>query len=191
MTRWKPQAIGRLPGPLESKFGSSYDFTEESRGIEVCLTGNRCSVTIDVLHDDDGARIGRVEIGGRDLSARDIQRLPLASALKAAIAAARVFSEQNDSGVVLPLYDTEKIESGWAGAANKVLLPRGGPPTRRPAKFYKQIAEAYNALALKGVVSPVKEIARRKRVSENTVHQWVYKARELKFLDRSPRSRKR
>ena len=163
---------------------------EKSRGVQVYLRGNGRQVIVDVVSGDDGFSIARVEIGGGDLSARDIQRLPLASALRAAVAAARVFSEQSSTGEVLPLYGTEKIEKGWAGAANRVLLPRGAPPTRRSAGFYKQIAEAYNAYVLRGM-SPVKEIARRKRVSENNVHQWIYKARELKFLDPSPRSRKK
>jgi transposase len=40
-------------------------------------------------------------------------------------------------------------------------------------------------------ISPVKEIARRKRVSENTVHQWVHRARKLDFLEPSTRSQSR
>jgi hypothetical protein len=78
-------------------------------------------------------------------------------------------------------------EDTWADTARKVLVPRVRPQRGKAASFYKEIADAYRQLAASGV-SPVKEIARRKRVSENTVHQWVHRARKLKFLEPSPRS---
>lgn len=56
--------------------------------------------------------------------------------------------------------------------------------------WYRNLANSYREFELRGL-SPVKEIARRKRVSENTVHQWVYRMRhELKFLEPSPRSKR-
>lgn len=44
--------------------------------------------------------------------------------------------------------------------------------------FYKELARAYQELARAGV-RPVPEIARRKRASENTVHQCFYGLRQL------------
>lgn len=75
----------------------------------------------------------------------------------------------------------------WADTARQVLVPRGRPQRGKAALFYKEIADSYRELAFTGA-SPVKEIARRKRVSQNTVHQWVHRARKLGFLDPSPRS---
>lgn len=72
-------------------------------------------------------------------------------------------------------------------AARKVLVPRGRP--HRSTTFYREIANAHREFQRRGL-SPVKEIARRKREKENTVHQWVHRARELGFLEPSPRSKK-
>jgi hypothetical protein len=78
----------------------------------------------------------------------------------------------------------------WADTARKAMVPRGRPQRGKSASFYKEIGDAYRNLAASGA-SPVKEIARRKSVSENTVHQWVHRARKLKFLEPSPRSQSR
>jgi hypothetical protein len=108
----------------------------------------------------------------RSLSARDVRRLPLDRVVRAATAAA-------DSGPVESLPELSKI-----------LLPRGRPSgDERSVAFYKAIANAHRQLE-QLEKSPAKEIARRKRVSENTVHQWIHKARLQGFLEPSPRSRK-
>jgi transposase len=75
--------------------------------------------------------------------------------------------------------------------AGKVLLPRGRPKRGKSVDFYRELAKSYREFELGGL-SPVKEIARRKRVSENTVHQWVHRMRhELGFLEPSPRSKRK
>jgi hypothetical protein len=108
----------------------------------------------------------------RSLSTRDVRRLAFDRIVRAATVAA-------DSGPVESLSEISKI-----------LLPRGRPGGgERSVLFYKGIAEAYRELT-KQEKSPAKEIARRKRVSENTAHQWIYKARLHGFLEPSPRSRK-
>jgi hypothetical protein len=137
------------------------------------------------------------------VSARDIQRFPLAQIVSAALAAAATAERptlengtpvRSQVATVLADADPRWREQGgtdwdWAESARKILVPRGRPRRGKP-DFYKEIAASYRAFAAMGL-SPVKEIARRKRVSENTVHQWVYRARALGFLEPSPRSRKR
>jgi hypothetical protein len=108
----------------------------------------------------------------RSLSTRDVRRLPLDRVVRAATAAA----------------DAGPVES--ASEFPKILLPRGRPVGgERSVVFYKKIAKAYRQLT-EEQKSPAKEIARRKGVSENTAHQWIYKARLHGFLEPSPRSRK-
>lgn len=107
-------------------------------------------------------------------SARDVRRLPLDRIVRAATAVA-------DHGPLDP-----------ASEVPKVLLPRGRPTGgERSIKFYKEVADAYRQIQFaQPDKSPAREIARRKRVPENTVHQWIYKARDKGFLERPPRSRK-
>ncbi len=108
------------------------------------------------------------------LSAREVRRLPLDRIVRAATAAA-------DRGPVVS-----------ASEISKVLIPRGRPTGgERSIKFYKEIADAYREIQqLDPDESPARVIARRKRVPENTVHQWIYKARDRGFLERPPRARK-
>jgi hypothetical protein len=131
------------------------------------------------------------------VSPRDVQRLPLARIVRAATAAANsaerpVLGEKPAVSSTAQLFPDESGEPWtgdppWAEAARKILVPRGGPQRGKSTQFYKEIARSYRDFALAGM-SPVREIARRKRVSENTVHQWVHRARKLNFLDPSPRS---
>jgi hypothetical protein len=128
------------------------------------------------------------------VSGRTVQRLPLARIVRAALAAARV-AERPDPSIKTEVatlfgeYDASQGRS-WEGAARKILVPRGRPKRGRSAGFYKEIAEAHKAASMAGK-SPAKEIAKRKRVSENTVHQWIHRARRLGFLEPSPRSKRK
>jgi hypothetical protein len=141
------------------------------------------------------------------VSARDVQRLPLARIVRAALAAAStierptgqgIFAGQEAHSIVSYDYRDEKQrerfppeEGDWGETARKILVPRGRPERGKSAAFYKEVADAHRQLSAATGRSPVKEIARRKRVSENTVHQWVHRARQLGFLEPSPRSRRR
>ncbi|MGZ5212352.1 MAG: hypothetical protein ACXWYT_00910 [Actinomycetota bacterium] len=70
-------------------------------------------------------------------------------------------------------------------AAGRVLsAPRGRP--EHGTDFYRELADFYVTLVRNGEAHPAKEIARRKRVSANSVYQWIYRARELGFLERKP-----
>jgi hypothetical protein len=201
--------------------------------------GTPYAVAVELRRDNSGpfvtgVAVRRSQFGtdwdGRSrthVAPRDIQRLPLARVVRAALAAAATLewaakpvslrdlmpseSEPPDEhgirrGSSIPgrpaqiAYDpAERGERypvpphlEWADTARKVLVPRGRPRRGKAASFYKEVANSYRELAYTGTgASPVKEIARRKRVSENTVHQWVHRARKLGFLDPSPRTKRR
>ena len=74
--------------------------------------------------------------------------------------------------------------------SGRVLLPRGRPQRRNSRNFYAKLAQAYRAFELQGL-SPVKEIARRMNVPENTVHQWVYRMRHQLHVLEPSRSRRK
>jgi len=140
-----------------------------------------------------------------DVSPRDVQRLPLAAIVRAALAAAATAPEEPPAGgrgeairgrVGYIVYDPgderrEKYQDvPWVEEARKILVPRGRPKHGKSTAYYRDLAGSYRELAKAGYSSPVKEIARRKQVSENTVHQWIHRARHLGFLEPSSRSKR-
>jgi hypothetical protein len=186
------------------------------------------AVAVELCRDEDGpfvtgVSVRRHTLAGWDgrtrthVSPRDVQRLPLARIVTAALAAAATVEQPTDPVPFvgqLPGTGIERIpgrphqlmydyrddeqrerfpprpEHQWAEDARKILVPRGRPKRGKSASFYKDIGKNHREFAAMGL-SPVKEIGRRKRVSENTVHQWVHRARALGFLEPSPRSQKR
>jgi hypothetical protein len=108
------------------------------------------------------------------LSARDVRRLPLDRLVRAAAATA------------------DRGPSESHNEVSKILVPPGRPEGgERSIAFYKGIADAYREFQQrKPLESPAKLIARQKRVPVNTVHQWIFRARRLGFLEPSPRKRK-
>ena len=184
--------------------------------VTVFPTDAPYNVTVEIRRDADGAPfvIGIAvrrqfpwwEDGGwmagderPHVSPRDVQRLPLARIVRAALAAAStaqrptLSSGEPASSQVAPLFGSasqrERPEEEWAKVARKILVPRGRPQRGKSIPFYQRIADAHRACALAGT-SPAKEIARRMNVSENTVHQWVHQARRHKLLEPSTRSRR-
>jgi hypothetical protein len=176
--------------------------------------GMRYAVSVELRRDPDGAPfVTGVAVrrhtwadgwsGERThVSSRDIQRLPLSRIIRAALAAAAT-AEQPAKTTSLPgapafelVYDPgdeprwRDAGPEWARDARRILTPRGRPRRGKSAAFYKELAESHRRFSAAGK-SPVKEIARRKRVSENTVHQWVHRARSLEFLEPSPRSKRK
>jgi hypothetical protein len=107
------------------------------------------------------------------LSLRDVRRLPLDRIAAAALAAAREYAE-------------EPSEARFTPVTEALTLP-GRPKGRNKEQFYKAVAELHRGWTKKGL-SPAKELAKRKRVSENTAHQWIYKARQFGYLEPSPRA---
>lgn len=112
------------------------------------------------------------------LSGRDLRRLPLGTYVDAAVAWA--------SHPVFVVQHLADPDAAWE-KVGRAVAPRGRPAHN--TNFYSEIADAYRALAVQGK-RPVPEIARRKKVSPNTVHQWVYRARQLGLLEK-PARRKR
>lgn len=100
------------------------------------------------------------------VSPRDVKRLPLATYAQAAIVAVRDWDMD--------------------AAARTLTAPRGRPRKGQGMAFYRELAGFYRELVRSGVRHPAKEIARRKRVSQNLVHQWVFRARELGLLESPP-----
>ncbi len=92
---------------------------------------------------------------------RDVQRLPLSTYAKAALATVR-----------------DPLTAEGRQEVKRILVPRRRPERGRGSDFYREILRISRELEAQGV-RPVAEIARRKRVSPNLVHQWLYRARKL------------
>lgn len=189
------------------------------------------AVAVELRYDEDGPYVTGIAVrrhhsagymGERThVAPREVQRLPLAKMVSAALAFAstaekppplallpeeiaagrtvppRPFDPRVEVEVTYYLGSEPPEERGFSPdpqplvEARKILLPRGRPKRGKSVEFYRDLAKSYRSFELAGL-SPVKEIARRKRVSENTVHQWVHRMRhELHFLEPSPRSKRR
>jgi hypothetical protein len=92
------------------------------------------------------------------VSAVDVRGVPFGRVIRAALTAAR------EPGTI----ETDELD--------RILVPRGRPQRGRSVKFYRELLDAARDYEKRGL-SPAKEIARRKGVSENLVHQWLYVAR--------------
>lgn len=112
------------------------------------------------------------------VSARDVQRMPLAPVVEAALAAST--SGPPEGG------------GAWVPEAKRVLTPKRRPSGRgdKAHSFYKDIAATHRSCAARGD-SPAKVIAKQLRVPENTAHQYIWRARQLELLEPSPRSSRR
>jgi hypothetical protein len=186
---------------------SRQELGPESRGpedpeeiFEIDLSEQPYRVSVELRRDPEGApfvsgiRVRRAHLGGVDdpdeddpdefrVSPRDVRRLPLSRIVEAALVAS----------------SEPMAEGNWLGDDGRprlpddlknVLVPRGRPQRGKAIGFYREIADSYRGYVKAGK-SPVKGIARKKRVSENTVHQWVYQARQHGFLEKSSRSKRR
>ncbi len=95
------------------------------------------------------------------VSPRDVQRISLWRFARAALALAR-----------------DPLVPQGRQKAERVLMPRGLPKNGVGAEFYQELLQTARRLEGQGV-APVAEIARRKRVDANVVHQWLHRARKL------------
>lgn len=107
----------------------------------------------------------------RPLAPRDMQRLPLTRIRDAMLEVAH-----NPTAATL------------IGQRERLHVPKGRPERGKAAGFYKEIAAAYKQ-CVRESRSPAKEIARLKRVDENTVYTWIHRARQLGLIEPSPRTR--
>ena len=149
----------------------------------------RYAVSVELRYDDDAPRVigvcvrrhphaGGVKQTRTPLSLRDVQRLSLRPRVDAAVAFAsewRSSSELREPGVYLATPDV---------TTRRIHVPKYGPGGG--TDFYRQIAKTYRACKMAGL-KPAKEIARRRGVPVNTAYQWIYRARELKYLEPSGR----
>lgn len=161
--------------------GNYHSRTEEI--FSVALDEPRYVVTVELARTPDGEpEPVRVSIGARDgrLSLREARRFPLRRIVEAALAWAHEPLESRGPGWHEP---TE----GMRAAIRKLSLPRGRPKRGHSAQWYRELADAYKEYQRLGL-SPVKEIAKRKGVSENTVHQWIHRMRHGpgQFLEKPP-----
>lgn len=102
---------------------------------------------------------------------RDVQRMPLATYARAALAKVRdPFTEEGRQEL------------------RRILVPPGRPRRGRGGGFYREILQTARQLEEQGI-RPVRQIARRKRVTENVVHQWLHRARKLEADESSPAPR--
>jgi len=97
------------------------------------------------------------------VSPRDVRRLPLASYIQAATAAAN-----------------KPLDERGEAIHKALSMPRGRPEPGKSTQFYADILETFEALKAQGEPAPAKALATRKRVPVNTVHQWLYRARQLR-----------
>ena len=138
-----------------------------------------------------------------DVSPRDVQRMSLSRMVQAALAAAATaptFEELPSGHGGEPLripnrpdvlfYDPGDDErrakfrdEPWLEEARgRLIAPRGRPRRGEPAKstkFYLDVLSLHDELKRRGERSPAQEIARRKDVDVNLVHQWLFRARRI------------
>lgn len=96
------------------------------------------------------------------ISAVDLREIPFGKVLRAALVAKR-----------RPELSDERHDE-----LDRILLPRGRPKRGHSRPFYRALAAAADQYERRKL-SPAKEIARRKGVSPNLVHQWLHVARRL------------
>ena len=177
------------PASVPEAQGDSWSPPPESR-VLVRRNDLPYIVEVELLRTDDGTvepvgvsvRVlaphpftADTEVDLPPLSARVLRRFPLGSYLDAAVAWA--------SHPLFVIRNIAAPDEAWE-EVRRAVAPRGRPSHN--TKFYEEIAEIYRALMIDGK-RPVPEIARRKKVSPNTVYQWVYRARQLGFLEKPAR----
>jgi hypothetical protein len=195
MRVWVSQRVGS-PGPVPGPPIGAADLAEgvlwpypADWTVRFCPEDSPYVVDVEVATDGDGAHyLSGIAIRsgvptsasgtpddpwleGADydpVSPRDVQRLPLSRYARAALAIV------ND-----PLTEQGRRE------ARSILVPRGRPSRRRGAAFYRDLLATARDLEEQGI-RPVPEIARRKHVSQNLVHQWLHRARKLGAKPSSP-----
>lgn len=124
----------------------------------------------------------------RPLSSRDVRRMPLATLIEAAVALGNSWREL---GLGEPSAEGREWPSDedWR-RLRRARVPRGRPQRGDGASFYRGLAKAHRALVAQGK-KPSIEIARANDVSPVTARQWIFRARQLGFLEPVPKGRKK
>jgi len=113
------------------------------------------------------------------VNATIVKRLPLASYTRRALARYTPPLDVRQTappGAATPPGQPSEPVTRPEPPPEPVKLPRGRPRRGRSEEFYRQVDEAAKKLQEQGI-APVREIARRKRVSQNLVNQWLFRAR--------------
>ena len=128
----------------------------DSTGASFVVVGVAVRARTETARSEE--EVPRLPRGGSPVSGREVRRLPLSAYTRAALA----------------LMDGDPF-----GALDDLALPRGRPSRGRSTQFYSELLAVHRDLLKQGNSRPVREIARRKNVTENLVHQWLYRARRL------------
>jgi hypothetical protein len=150
------------------------------------------TVHLDLFEAGIAPRVSAITIEAKppvSVSPRDVRRMPLSTLVEGAVALlTREIADPTAPNVVGHQQKGAYILDLVAGERTAARVPRGRPERGHSTDFYRDLARAYSELAAANV-RPVPEIARRKRVDENTVHQWIHRARKLGFLPPSSRGK--
>ena len=113
-------------------------------------------------------------IDGGAVSSRDVRRAPLFAYTRAALAA-----------TAAPLAMVTRPTQ--TNIVRAMRLPRGNPERGRSTGFYLDILKVARELEKTGE-KPAVQIAARKGVEANTVHQWLFRARKIELEARQRRA---
>lgn len=131
----------------------------------------------------------RVSCSDGAVLSRDVRRMPLDAYVKAArssLTLARI-ELMTEAGHAPPRMTKKQqrellgISHAWERAQQDlatVTVPRGRPQAGRSTKWYADLLASARQLEAQGK-SANRELARRKHVSENTIRQWIHRARKL------------
>jgi hypothetical protein len=153
----------RVQGPTDAPYVVDVGFARDSEGepVPVEVTVRR---TLPMnAHKRDGEYRFTDDADLEPVSAVDLRAIPFGQVLRAALVAKK----------------RPELSDERHAELDKILLPRGRPKRGRSEAFYRKLLAAAQQLEVAERGSSVKEIARRKRVSPNLVHQWLHVARRL------------
>jgi hypothetical protein len=156
---WPPEWIVRF-SPERSPYLIDVEMAMDSDGM-VFVTGY--GIRSGVPTSTSGTKLDPWMEGAEvePVSPRDVQRISLSRFARAALALA-----------------SDPLAPQGRQEAERLLMPRGLPSNGVGAEFYQELLQTARRLERQGV-APVAEIARRKRVDANVVHQWLHRARKL------------
>lgn len=157
----EPSEVVRVWGATDAPYAIDVEFVRDSDGnlVPVGVSVRRAYPTS--RHKQQGRYQFANEAALEPLLAVDVRQIPFGRVIRAALAAA----------------DAE-LEDDISADVDRILVPRGRPQRGKSVKFYRDLLKSAHEFRQQGL-SPAKEIARRKGVSPNLVHQWLHVARRL------------
>ena len=161
----EPDELVRVWGATDAPYTVDVEFVRDSDGelVPVGVSVRRTYPTS--RHKKQGSYQFADEAVLEPLSAVDVRQIPFGRVIRAAMVAAAAGPEDDIRADV-----------------DRILVPRGRPQRGKSVKFYRDLLKSAHEFQQQGL-SPAKEIARRKGVSPNLVHQWLHVARRLPPAD--------